>query len=207
MRSHMAAVSQFFGWAETVGFCFEDPSAVLPSVKSSQHVPRPAPDSVITEAVARCHDERVSVMLMLGEGQGLRAGEIALVSFEDLYQVGDEQCLWVHGKGGRDRVLPVWPEIAVTIRQHGPGYLFPGRTQGHLSSGHVTKLMSRQLGGFVPHSLRHSFATRLYAATKDAVLVQHWLGHASLATTQRYIDLMPEELVRGLSALGSPMPS
>ena len=45
-----------------------------------------------------------------------------------------------------------------------------------------------------PHSLRHSFATNLYAETKSLLLVQKALGHAYVSTTQIYCHLVDGEL-------------
>lgn len=44
------------------------------------------------------------------------------------------------------------------------------------------------------HTLRHRFATRLYAHTRDVLLVQEALGHASPATTRRYIPYNSERM-------------
>jgi len=52
-----------------------------------------------------------------------------------------------------------------------------------------------------PHSLRHSFATGLYARTSNILVVQQALGHASIATTQVYSHLLDESLEEALETL------
>lgn len=48
--------------------------------------------------------------------------------------------------------------------------------------------------GFIPYMLRHTCATRLYAKTKDVMLVMKWLGHTNMKTTLRYAKLQPFDL-------------
>ena len=44
------------------------------------------------------------------------------------------------------------------------------------------------------HGLRHRFATAVYRATRDIIVVQQLLGHASVATTQRYLAFTDDSL-------------
>lgn len=55
-------------------------------------------------------------------------------------------------------------------------------------------------GGYGPHTLRHRYATRIYAATGDVLAVQQLLGHASLATTQTYLGLSEDRLIAAAAA-------
>jgi integrase len=96
--------------------------------------------------------------------------------------------LIVHGKGSRNRVLPLPDDLAAIIRAVPHGYLFPGPTGGHLTPHWVGTLVSRALAdGTTMHQLRHLCATEIHDQTHDLRLVQTLLGHASLATTQRYV--------------------
>jgi len=160
--------------------------------------------------VAQCHDERTLLMLYLAAGEGLRRGEIARVHTDDIQLGHDLQNgkLLVHGKGGKIRVVPLWPEIAQLILRHSPGWVFPGQKDGHLSPGYVGKLIAQAMpGAYTAHTLRHSLATRLYEATGDIAIVQKWLGHENLQTTQVYVQVADSRLACGLKALGSPLPN
>lgn len=190
LRSNRAAARSFYGWAHAAGLTDHDPSRLLRKVPASRGVPRPAPEFVINTALERA-DDRVQLMIVLGSRYGLRRGEISRVSTRDLRVDPDGQwSLVVHGKGGKDRVIPLMPDIAGVIRDAAPGWLFPStRLQDGgrpISPAWAGKLIRRALADATTHQLRHRFASRSYQATGDIRAVQELLGHASVATTQRY---------------------
>ena len=65
-------------------------------------------------------------------------------------------------------------------------------------SRHVSALLPE---GYGVHSLRHRYATRLYGATHDLLLVSRLLGHESVETTQVYVCLPDEGMRAGLDAV------
>ena len=81
------------------------------------------------------------------------------------------------------------------IEAPGQRFYFPGLRGPHMHPQSVHKIIQR-LTGFNPHALRHAGATAAYNATRDLRAVQEMLGHASLATTQRYLHLDAEALRR-----------
>lgn len=127
-------------------------------------------------------------MLRLAAEAGLRRAEIARIHSRDLVDDLLGWSLVVHGKGGRERVVPLPVPLALELRGYGPGYVFPGADRGHLSARWVGKLVSRALPRpWTTHTLRHRFATRAYQLERDLLAVQTLLGHASPVTTQRYV--------------------
>lgn len=162
--------------------------AELPVAPADVPVPRPTPDDVVDAARAAA-DDRQLVILRLAAEAGLRRGEIAVVHANDLSRDLLGWTLLVHGKGGKRRPAPLSDDLATMVRLWcGGGWLLPGRIDGHLSARRVGELASEVLPGvWSTHSLRHRFATRAHNRTGDLVAVSRLLGHASVATTQRYV--------------------
>jgi len=100
------------------------------------------------------------------------------------------------------RMLPIVGDLADTLAARPAGYIFPSQRtgSGHVSDGTVQQAVRRACG-VAPHQLRHRFATRVYEATGDLLAVQQLLGHASVATTQRYVGVSRDRLVAAMVAV------
>ncbi|MGX9669901.1 tyrosine-type recombinase/integrase [Mycobacterium sp. HM-7] len=189
-RSYSNAVRRFFGYLAEVEKIVEDPTVRLPKVPTRPPVARPAPDDVWAAAIMRA-DDRGRLMMRLAAEAGLRRSEVAKVHRRDLLA---GPCLLVHGKGAKDRVIPISDDLARLI-ESADGWLFVGRSGGHIEPKSVGNIVSDLLPpGWSMHTLRHRFATRAYRATRDIRAVQMLLGHASIATTQRYLATSDEEM-------------
>jgi len=161
------------------------PAETLPSIHKPQTNLPAAPESAIAAVVC---DARAQLMIDLGAREGLRRCEIAAVHTRDLRADADGYLLKVHGKGSRERTIPLHADIAARILAAPHGWLFPGRN-GHLSPCRVGVIISEALpDGWTPHSLRRRFATKAYEGEHDLRAVQLLLGHSSLSVTQVYID-------------------
>ena len=115
------------------------------------------------------------------------------------------------GKGGKERLVPILPEIATALAGYlaacpkpaaADAPLFVGLRGKRLQAAVVRRRMQclrRRLGlpeNATPHALRHSFATHLLAGGADLRGIQELLGHASLSTTQGYTAVEGERLMK-----------
>lgn len=201
-KSMRTSLVSFFDWCvdnELAEFNVAEP---LPKVRESKPRPRPATDEIWHELLEAA-GPRERMMARLAGEVGMRRAEVAVCAREDLIRDGrGRYSLVVHGKGGRQRVVPVTNDMAQAIREFCPrGYLFPGQIvepghiDGHLSAHYVGKLIS----GLMPptwsmHKLRHRYSYRGYAKTKDIRALQEALGHESVATTQRYTPVGADDV-------------
>ncbi len=150
---------------------------------------------------------RDTALMCLLYGAGLRINEALSMNVGDLPAA--DNALLVNGKGGKQRIVPLLPvvrECLATWLQLHPGPardapLFLGARGKRLNAGVVQKALRdfRRLNGLpehaTPHALRHSFATHLLTSGADLRSIQELLGHASLATTQRYTDVDTDRLM------------
>lgn len=200
-RGVRTTLAAFYRWAHLVERTDRNLAERLPGVPFRPGTPRPIADAAL-EAGLRDADARVALMIQLGAYAGLRCCEIAKVATRDLIDTPSGWVLSVRGKGDRSRVVPIGAHLAVAILDRGPGYAFPGRLDGHVSAGYVSKLISRSLPeGETAHKLRHRFASRAYRGSGNNLrAVQELLGHASVATTQIYTAVDADDLRRAALA-------
>lgn len=187
-RSVRSSCRRFWAWGIATDRTEVNVADVLPRIRPELPVPRPAAATVVTKAIC-ASETRTVLMLRLANELGMRRGEVAQVHpANDLVRDIVGWSLLVHGKGARKRVLPLPEDLANALMAAPPGYLFPSPSGGHLTPHWVGTIVSRALAdGTTMHQLRHLCATEVHEQTHDIRLVQTLLGHASLATTQRYV--------------------
>ncbi len=200
-RGRRSTFLSFWRWAVATDRTVENPALMLPKVKAKIGRARPAPEAVYRQAVAS-GDVRARLILRLAAEVGLRRTEIASIHSSDLVEDLVGWSLVVHGKGDRERVVPLPDGLARVLRNLPPGYAFPGNFGGHLSPRWVGKIAAQLMpGDFTLHTLRHRFATLAYQVDRDVFVVQELLGHASPATTRRYVQTQSENLRRTVVAV------
>lgn len=191
-KSFRSAFCSFYGWAHKVGLIAENPTLLLEPVHLTVTVPRIAPDDTVQLGLLTA-DEHTTAMIMLARFGCLRLTE--LTTLHTRHREGD--VLRVTGKGDKQRLVPMNDDLFHAIltleRLQGGGWYFPGRYGSHMHPSSVNKIITRHLG-VNPHSLRHAGATAAYRATRDLRAVQLLLGHASMATTQRYLHVNVDEI-------------
>lgn len=186
-HSMLASWRLFYRWAVGKRYVLVDPMTMIEGIAVPVRLPRVAPDRAVTDALLGA-TTRDRALVMLGRYACLRLSELTTLHMRDR----DRDRLRIRGKGDKERIVYANDDLLLTLRrlerEQPHGYYFPGATDGHMHPQSVHKIIKR-LTGWHPHSLRHAGATAAYRATGDLRGVQDMLGHASLATTQRYLHL------------------
>lgn len=198
-RSMRSSLKSFFAWCLSNGITDDNPAELLPKVKGETPKPRPTPDDAWRALLDNASPRELLMARLAGEA-GLRRAEVARTKRDDLVRDRTGWALIVLGKGAKQRVVPITDSLAAAIMSHTDhGWLFPGPSGGHITPAWVGTIISGLLPpGVTMHGLRHRYASRGYAGTKDLRAVQTALGHASVATTQRYTAVTHDD-VRAVS--------
>ena len=184
----------FFRWAHDVGLVDEIPTARITRPRRRRRLPRPTGDADVVRAIDEATGD-LKCYLLLAAYQGLRCQEIAGLEGDDIDW--DAQLLLVrHGKGDKDRILPLHPVVAEALAdlpKAGPLFrLTDGRPMRPHNVSHRIQAHFTRLGiASSAHPLRHAFATGLYRLSQDLRLTQELLGHSSPATTAIYAGFDP----------------
>ncbi len=160
-----------------------------------------------SETAARLRDLALAELLY---GSGLRVSEALSLDVLDVDPAGG--FARVMGKGGKERMAPLsdtsraallkWLAARRVLARPGERALFAGNRGERLNRRQAARIIESlcQAAGLPqavsPHALRHSFATHLLEAGADLRSVQELLGHARLATTQRYTHLSLAQVVQ-----------
>ncbi len=205
----LSAIRTFFKWLEKTGRGANHAIRAVRGPKKPQTVPKALSThdaGLVVDAIGDFASEpwigaRDTALAALLYGAGLRIAE-ALSLERAILPLHDS--IRVLGKGGKERIVPILPVVSqaidayVDLCPYRPGYdgpLFLGARGKRLNPAIAQKAMRqvrRALGlpdSATPHALRHSFATHLLAGGGDLRAIQELLGHASLASTQRYTEV------------------
>lgn len=165
---------------------------------------------------------RDRAMLHLCFAAGLRVSELTGLRLEDL-SLQPHASILVHGKGRRERSLPLWkqtvgalrawlaargslavPELFVNARREPmtrAGFEYILEKHARTATKRCPSLATKRIS---PHVLRHSCALTVLEATKDLRKVSLWLGHANMQTTEMYTRADPSIKLEALDAITAP---
>lgn len=220
-----SALRQFYGFLVDEGLREDDPSPALPKARARRPLPRLLSHDEVERFLAQAEEEaredspmavRLLTLLELLYGSGLRATELVSLPLNAVPR--DAPFLYITGKGGQQRMVPVSTRAAQVLRRWlalriardgvEAKFLFPSRGEkGHLSRIRLFQLL-RELAARAgldptrvsPHVLRHAFATHLLEGGADLRVLQMLLGHADIATTQIYTHVDAARLVALVNA-------
>ena len=204
-----------------------DLAAEIYHIKEPQKIPLVISPDEAKRLLAMAGNLKVHVMLALGYGAGLRAGEVVRLRAGDIDSAQNIIRI-VQAKGRKDRNVMLSPETLNLLRQwwkvrpirHDDGvpreqrWLFPGRKPGKpMTTRQLNRLFHQTADAagirkaVTLHALRHSFATHLLERGTDIRIIQALLGHHKLDTTARYTRVatgMIAAIASPLDMLGEP---
>jgi site-specific recombinase XerD len=228
----IAAIKSCFAWARSSYRIATDPAAGLEIPSSSDSLPRDLTGPSVKSLLAQLQGDdwltvrdRSIIQLMLHTG--LRVSEVAHLDLDDLDFTRDQLTVRhpsqiQRTKNRRERVVPLnrvaktaladWLDVRAHYEQPATEAVFVAqRSRRRLSTRaiqHAVEKHSQAAGlrGVTPHTLRHTFGTRLLAAGANLRQVQKLLGHTSPTTTAMYTHIHNRELHDAVASLaGSPV--
>ncbi len=187
---------QILGWNEQKLF--------LPPRKRSWRLPEVLSPKEVERLLLAAVKLRDRCLLMTAYATGLRVSELVRLKVSDI----DSSRMMVkveQGKGRKDRYTILSQRLLIELRtywkQHrSPTWLFPNRKGGPISIDYAQRIynLAKQKAqihkGKGIHTVRHCFATHLLEAGVDLCTIKTLLGHNSLQSTQRYLQIRQQKL-------------
>ena len=220
----LSALKRYFRFLLSEGIRGDDPSHTLSGPKQGRSLPKVLAEADVDRLFAACAAKtdaaglRTRALMEVLYAGGLRVTELVSLPLQ-AFATG-ERMIFVKGKGGKERLVPMTPSALEAVQAykavrgaHLPKaaeakgravkFLFPSATsrQGHMTRERFAQLL-RELAieagldpaTLSPHVLRHAFATHLLSRGVDLRSVQVLLGHADVSTTQIYTHVLDERL-------------
>ncbi len=221
MHRLKAVVRSFFAWAVETGLTDTNPACHVITKRLSRTPPKFLTEAEKRRLLKELHDRanplarRDRVIFELFLGTGIRLAELVNLDIDDV----DLDCkhIRITGKGGVPQVKFLKTSLRTTLRTYlrERRKLTTGDCTALFVSSRGTRICARQVeirlshwlrrAGIAkrisPHGLRHTFATHLYAATSDLLLVKRALIHRDVSTTEIYTHLADEALEDALERL------
>jgi site-specific recombinase XerD len=155
---------------------------------------------------------------------GARVSEITSLRIADVL-IDRESAVHLRGKGRKERVVPLWKNTAVALREwtaqndrHADAPVFPNSTGKPLSRSGVehrlrlaVKAATKRFPSFAgrrisPHTFRHTTAMHLLQSGVDLAVIALWLGHENPSTTHLYLEADLDMKSKALAKIVDPSP-
>ena len=187
---------QMLGW--------NDKQLFIPPRRRSWQLPEVLGQKEVERLLLATTKQRDRCLLMTAYATGLRVSELVRLKVNAI----DSERMMVRveqGKGKKDRYtilsLRLLMELRLYWKEHrSPTYLFPNRKGDPISIDYaqriynLAKLRAGIQKGHGIHTLRHCFATHLLEAGVDLRTIQTLLGHNSMASTERYLQIRQHKI-------------
>jgi integrase/recombinase XerC len=201
-RAYLSTVRVFVAWCVDEGLLEVDPTRRLGRVKEPRRDPRALSAAQLGRLRLVLPDERARLIVALMARQGLRCVEVARLDAGDID--AGRRTVHVRGKADNERTIPLADDVADLLDEW-----LAGRDRGRVVGLEAATLSTvvgrwfaaaglkaRAYDGRSAHALRHTAASDLYDRCRDVKAVQRFLGHANVATTDRYLRAGDDDVIR-----------
>jgi tyrosine recombinase XerC len=212
----LAALRSFYDFCLRKKWIAENPAKILATPRPEKRVPSflSEEETVALLDLPRSGDPldiRDKAILELFYATGIRVSELVGVETADIHF--GERLVRVRGKGKKERIVPFGNKAREALEEYrrvrpslvggagGVEAFFLNYRGGRLTARSVQRMVHKCIRRTAvarkisPHSLRHSFASHLLGRGADLRVIQELLGHASLATTQKYTHVDLKQLL------------
>lgn len=226
-NARLAAIRTFFRW-----IALRDPENVGLATRIMA-IPLKRADKKLVQALAREEVEAILAAPDLKQWQGRRDHALLLTMYNsgarvseitslqrDQVQFGATTFLQLHGKGRKQRTVPLWTKTSRALQawfrelEDGPQQIaFPNARGRALSRDGVDYILQQAVAAasrhclslagkkISPHTVRHTTAMHLLQSGVDITVIALWLGHESLETTHIYLEADLQTKERALAKL------
>jgi integrase/recombinase XerD len=205
VRRTVNSVKSLFAFGYKLGYLkFDVGRALRVQAIRDELAQRILSEEEVQRILASERNPRNKAILLTFYGGGFRVSEIASLKWCHLQERGASGQITVFGKGGKTRSVLVPKSVwnAITAIRKGANDdqpVFKSRKKGHLDESAIWRIVknaAKKAGldkAVSCHWFRHSHASHALDAGAPIHLVQTTLGHASIATTGRYLHARPAE--------------
>ena len=183
-------------------------------LRRGRQLPRDVEDATLEQLFAVIDSSRDRAMFLLMLRCGLRVGEVQTLTLDDLFlnpTAGQLPRLWLHGKGGYERVAYLSAQTLTAVRawlrerpQTTAAALFLNRFNQPLTVTGIQwrlRVHCRKAGIWLTcHQLRHTFARHLIEAGVPITTIQRLLGHSRIRLTETYLHISDQQVQRDYQA-------
>ena len=212
----ISALRKFYRFLLREGAISADPMTKIDTPKRAQHLPATLSSQEVDALMAKPDTDkplglRDRAIFELVYATGLRVSEVVDLRLDQLHLAMN--LLQVTGKGDKERLVPISPQATQWVDRYlqearpkllkrvQPKNVFVNFHGGPMTRQGIWKNLKAYIASIgiekdvTPHTLRHSFATRLLENGADLRVVQELLGHSDISTTQIYTHLSNQHLV------------
>ena len=212
----LSSIKEFYRFLHTDGLITKDPSKGIEAPKKTNNIPKVLSINQIEEILeniklmSKPNSIRLMALVELMYSTGMRVEELVSMPFSAINFHNNS--IFIHGKGGRERIVPFGKNALnalkkyITIRplflnkKNSSNYMFPSSGKnGYLTARRFAQLLKEIVAkssfahlSVSPHILRHTFATHMLSGGADLRVLQEILGHADISTVQIYTHIVDD---------------